>query len=231
MKNTLSDDAGTFEVMVSRSGDSDKVALFAVGAGGLPERYVSLLNALVNSGFTVIAPHVERLTSAYPSEAEITLRASRLSLALDAFSDTSVTIIGVGHSIGATTLLAMSGAQMWLGPNQPLAIPFDNRLTKLALLAPPTGFFQAPGALDLLAIPVEVWVGSEDSITPPAQSQYLATAAPEHHPITVHIEKGAGHFSFMDNGPPHMTEPLRDKPAFLNAYSNHVCDFLNQQDR
>ena len=230
MTNTLSDDAGTFEVTVSRPGGSPRIALFAVGAGGLPERYASLLNALVESGFTVIAPHFERLASAYPSEAELTLRARRLALALDAFSATSDTITGVGHSIGATTLLAMSGAKMWLGPNQPLAIPLDSRLTKLALLAPPTGFFQAPGALDSLAIPVEVWVGSEDSITPPTQSQYLSTAASEHHPISIHIAKGAGHFSFMDNGPPHMTEPLQDKPAFLNAYSNHVCNFLNKQD-
>jgi len=74
-------------------------------------------------------------------------------------------VAGVGHSIGASTLLALSGAQMWLGPGRQVAVEPDARLSRPALLTAPIGFFQAPGALDAMHVPLQVWAGSEDTIT------------------------------------------------------------------
>ena len=223
---TLQDGTESFKVSVYEAERISPVVLFAVGAGGQPERHATLLNALAESGCTVIAPHFERLASPVPSEADLTLRARRLTLALDAFVQPGATAAGVGHSIGAATLVALAGAQMWLGPGRRANIAPDRRLTRLALLAPATGFFQAPGALDAVRVPILAWAGSEDDITPPAQTEWLAHAMRDWQTVDVRVTAGAGHFSFMDLPPPQTTEPLPNKQAFLQEYSSEVCRFV-----
>ncbi len=166
----LEDGSELFDVSVRKSKEFAPIVLFAVGAGGNPERYVTLLDTLAESGCTVIAPHFTRLSSPRPTEAELTLRARRLRLALDVFCHSGETVSGVGHSIGAAILVALAGGRMWLGPSHRIDISADVRLSRLALLAPPTGFFQAPRALDSVHLPILVRVGSEDSITPPSQT-------------------------------------------------------------
>lgn len=224
--NKLEDGSESFDVSVRKGKESAPVVLFAIGAGGNPERHVTLLDALAESGCTVIAPHFPRLASPRPTEAELRIRARRLCLALDVFGQSGATVSGVGHSIGAATLIALSGGQMWLGPGQRVDISADVRLSRLALLAPPTGFFQAPGALDSVRIPILTWVGSEDNITPPSQIRWLAQAMPDSQNLDVRVTDGAGHFSFMDQIPPHVVEPLKDKQLFLREYSSEVCDFV-----
>ncbi len=224
--HTLQDGPGSFTVSTCGAAASDRVVLFAVGAGGQPQRHATLLDTLAASGCTVVAPHVERLSSSVPTEDELTLRARRLSLALDAFVPPSATAVGVGHSIGAATLLALAGAQMWLGPGRRIDVAQDRRLSRLALLAPPTGFFRAPGALDAVRVPTLAWVGSADAVTPPAQIEWLAQAMRDGNPVDVRVTEGAGHFSFMDTPPPHVTEPLPNPRDFLQAFSRDVCAFL-----
>jgi alpha-beta hydrolase superfamily lysophospholipase len=226
LTQTLQDGADSFKVSIHETATNSPVVLFAVGAGGQPERYATLLDALATSGCTVVAPHFERLASPVPREEELTLRARRLSLALDAFVQPAARAIGVGHSIGAATLVALAGAQMWLGPGRRVNIAPDSRLTRLALLAPPTGFFQAPGALNAVRVPILLWVGSADNITPPAQTEWLAHAMRDWQTADVRVTDGAGHFSFMDIPPPQTTEPLPDKQAFLREYSSEVCKFV-----
>ncbi len=224
--NKLDDGSESFDVSVRRGKESGPVVLFAVGAGGNPERHVTLLDALAESGCTVIAPHFSRLASPRPTESELTLRARRLCLALDVFDQSGATVSGVGHSIGAATLIALAGGQMWLEPGQRVHISADVRLSRLALLAPPTGFFQAPEALDSVRVPILTWVGSEDDITPPSQIKWLAQAMPDSQNLDVRVTDGAGHFSFMDQMPPHVVEPLKDKQAFLREHSNEICKFV-----
>jgi alpha-beta hydrolase superfamily lysophospholipase len=226
LTQTLKDGSDSFEVSVRKAATGSSVVLFSVGSGGQPERLSTLLDALTESGCTVVAPHFERLASTTPTEEELTLRARRLTLALDTFVEPSARAIGVGHSIGAATLVAMAGGQMWLGPGRRVSIAPDRRLARLALLAPPTGFFQAPAALDAVRIPVLAWVGSVDSITPPAQTEWFARAMHDWNVVDVRITEGAGHFSFMDVPPPHTTEPLPDKQAFLREYSSEICKFV-----
>jgi predicted dienelactone hydrolase len=132
----------------------------------------------------------------------------------------------VGHSIGAAILVTLAGAQMWLGTDRLVNIAPDNRLTRLALLAPPIGFFQAPGALDAVRVPILAWAGSKDSLTPPAQIEWLAYAMRDWQTVDVRVTADAGHFSFMDLPPPQTTEPLSNKQAFLREYSNEVCKFV-----
>lgn len=229
----LNDGPASFTVSLHHSQANSRLVLFAAGAGGLPERYSSLLNTLAASGCTVVAPHFERLASPFPTDEELRLRARRLSLALNAFAQPGTVVAGAGHSIGASTLLALSGAQMWLGPGRQVAIEPDARLSRLALLTAPLGFFQAPGALDAVRVPLQVWAGSEDTITLASQAQWLARALadvrPDLQPVDLRIASGAGHFSFMDAPPPHAVETVPDKAAFLEKYSREVCRFVLQQ--
>lgn len=111
LTQTLQDGADLFEVSVRKAATGSPVVLFSVGSGGQPERLTTLLNALAESGCTVVAPHFERLASTTPTEEELILRARRLSLALDAFVEPAARAIGVGHSIGAATLVAMAGGR------------------------------------------------------------------------------------------------------------------------
>src|SRR5690606_37068824 len=98
--HTLQDESGSFQVSVREAEKHSLAVLFAVGAGGDPERHVTLLDTLTEAGCMVIAPHFQRLTSLMPTEAELTLRARRLCLALRTFAQPDTTVVGVGHSIG-----------------------------------------------------------------------------------------------------------------------------------
>ncbi len=223
---TLKDETESFKVSVHEAARNSPAVLFAVGSGGQPERHATLLSILTESGCTVVAPHFELLTSLFPGEADVNLRARRLSLALDACVQPGTTVVGVGHSIGAATLLALAGAHIWLVSGGRVTVAQDNRITRLALLAPPTGFFQAPGALDAVRVPILAWVGSDDAITPPVQIEWLAQAMRDRQTVDVRVTSGAGHFSFMDLLPPDISEPLPNKQAFLREYSGEVCNFL-----
>jgi predicted dienelactone hydrolase len=224
---TLDDGAGSFDVMTYGRGKPARVILFAVGSGGDPERHSGLLTTLADAGFTVIAPHFERLTSPCPSEDDLLLRTRRLSLALDALAQSDSTVTGVGHSIGASALLALAGGQMWLGPAQRIDVIPDQRLERLVLLAPPTGFFQAPGALDSVRTPVLAWAGSQDTITPPDQAMLLERAMGDHLSTDIRVKEGAGHFSFMDRPPPHSIEPLPDRQAFLDELAQQIRQYVS----
>ncbi len=225
-EQTLLDGTDAFKVSLSNTESSSTVVLFAVGAGGNPERHVTLLESMAKSGSTVVAPHFERIVSPMPTEDELMLRARRLSIALNTFSHPGATIVGVGHSIGAAMLIAQAGGHMWLGPSRRVNVVEDERLSRLVLLAPPTGFFQAPGALDAVRIPILAWVGSKDNITPPSHIEWLAQEIHDPHSVDIRVTDGAGHFSFMDQIPPHATEPLNDKQSFLLEHSNDICKFL-----
>jgi hypothetical protein len=218
---SLLDGSTPFEATLLESPNPHRLALFAVGGGGNPERHLPLLTALAAQGITVIAPHYERLLSPNISEPDLLLRARRLRLALDAVAHAQSPVIGVGHSIGTTILLAMAGAQAWLGPGRPLPIPYDERLQRLILLTPATGFFRAPAALDGVRISIQAWAGTKDTVTPPSQAQFLQQSLP----IELHIEEGANHFSFMHLPPPHVEETLPDRDAFLDRLTAAVVRF------
>lgn len=226
MKRALQDGQASFDVTVLEAARPSRVVLFAVGGGGNPERHAPLLEALGARGCSVVAPHFDRLTSPRMTEELFLLRCRRLKLTLESVARTGLPVVGVGHSIGAAVLLALAGGQVWMSPGAPLPIAPDQRLERLALLAPATGFFAAPGALDAVRTPLLVWVATDDSITPPAQAQLLADALGERLPVVLRSEPGAGHFSFLHTPPPQTTEPLADREEFLARLTVDVCDFL-----
>jgi hypothetical protein len=107
----LRDGTAAFDVTVLEAAQPARVVLFSVGLGGNPERHLPLLEALAARRCTVVAPHFERLPSPIPTAEQLRLRAARLRLALDA-APASLPIAGVGHSLGATLLLGLAGAEL-----------------------------------------------------------------------------------------------------------------------
>lgn len=225
-KLSLKDGSESFDVTVLEPAATSRIVLFAVGGGGNPERHLPLLTSLAGHGCTVIAPHYERLVSPMPTDHDLLLRSHRLRLALNAVAPPGMSAAGVGHSIGAAMLLALAGGQVWMRPGHRLSISPDGRLDRLGLLAPATGFFQAPGALDAVRTPILAWAGTKDAITPPAQAKFLEHALEARVPVEVRIVEGAGHFSFMHSPPPQTVEPLPDRDAFLAGLTAEVCRFV-----
>ena len=154
------------------------------------------------------------------------MRARRMRLALDAAVRPGLPIAGVGHSIGAAVLLALSGGQMWMRGGGRLAIEPDARLERIVMLAPPTGFFRAPGALDAVRVPIMAWAGTADDVTPPAQVEFLRDALDGAVLFDMRIAEGAGHFSFMDVTPRRSREPHPDQPRFVTELGEEICRFV-----
>ncbi len=202
------------------------VCLFAAGRGGEPRRYLGLLKGLVQQGCTVIAPPMPMLSSSVPTKAELEARIEMLGASLEAHAGTGLPMVGLGHSIGATTLLALAGAQeetLLCDKVRPGSKPFFSRL---ALLAPAADFFRRPGALKSLDMPVKIWTGARDTITPPSQAMFLRDALSAQTPVEVATDELAGHFTYMDQPPPHAVEPHPDHPAFLKTLATEVGKFL-----
>jgi pimeloyl-ACP methyl ester carboxylesterase len=222
-QRSLQDGEESFEVMLWESKHAVRTVLFAVGAGGNPQRHQPLLEALASEHCTVIAPHFERIVSPLPTQASLLLRARRLRLALDAFSIDGVAVAGVGHSIGAMLLIALAGGQAWMGAGNPILIATDTRIDRLALLCPVTGFFQAPHALDAVHTPIIAWVGSADTVTLPGDVLLLKNA--RNASVDIHTVQDAGHFSFMNSLPPHIVDPLEDRDVFIARLAEDVRSF------
>jgi pimeloyl-ACP methyl ester carboxylesterase len=225
-KITLRDGESIFEAMVVEAPEPGRVVLFAVGSGGDPERHLPLMNALAEQGCTTVAPCFDRLVSPVPSAETLILRARRLQIALDAVAGVKDTVVGVGHSIGATLLLGLGGGKIWLGPGLCLPVTRESRVQRLVLFSPATGFFQAPGALDQVEIPIQVWAGTLDHITPPDQVEFLKNSLQSRVTMDVRVIEGAGHFSFLNILPPRVADPISDRTAFLEYLASSVCGFV-----
>lgn len=225
-KIDLTEDELTFAVLSLKASHARRLVLFSAGSGGNPERHLPLLNYLVEQGCDVLAPYFDRLVTPFPSSSDLLLRARKLKKTIDHFIDPSVPLVGIGHSIGATLLLAMAGGHLWMGPSERLDIPRDPHFKRLVLFTPPTGFFQAPKALDDLQIPIQAWAGTLDSITPPPQIQALKGRLPTHVSFDLRVIDGAGHFSFMNSLPPQVSESMVNREAFLNDLSSEVSRFV-----
>ncbi|MGZ3180827.1 MAG: hypothetical protein ACXU8N_00175 [Telluria sp.] len=203
-----------------------RAVLFAAGAGGDPRRHLPLLQALAARGCTVLAPRFDRIATPAPTLAELQARSALLQAALEELAATGLPLAGIGHSIGATLLLGLAGGDIWTQAAEHLPSPRDARLDRLVLFAPPTRFFGAPHALDAVQAPLQLWAGGADAITPPEQAEFLAGALAPRVPVDYRLEPAAGHFSFMDELPPHVVDPLPDRPAFLAGVAAAVLRFL-----
>ena len=69
---------------------------------------------------------------------------------------------------------------------------------------------------------MRIWVGAKDSITPPAQAQFLKEVLLLQGPIDICLDEEAGHFSYMDELPPNITDSHPNRRKFLASLANDV---------
>ncbi len=216
----------TFEVTALQPSSARRCILFAAGRGGNPLRHLGLLQALADEGMLAIAPHFDMLASPAPTAAELAERTRRLSRAAARHCPSGLPVAGLGHSIGTVALLLLAGAEAdTLAGERVRAVPGCS-IDRLALLAPPTDFFRRPGSLASLKVPVQVWVGERDTITPPAQAAFLREAIDGVVPVDIRVVDGAGHFSFMNELPPHVVDTHPDRDGLLRSLADELRRFL-----
>jgi pimeloyl-ACP methyl ester carboxylesterase len=72
-------------------------------------------------------------------------------------------------------------------------------------------------------------VGANDPITPPAHAEFLKQALSPQTSIELHLDENAGHFTYMDELPPHVVDIQSDRKAFLSALAGDVARFFATQ--
>lgn len=214
----LRDGDAPFEVEVSDGAGPN--VLFAAGRGGSPARHAGLIQGLARQGCRVMAPHFAPLASPAPTAEELRARTRRMEITLETLARPGAAVVGIGHSVGAATLLMLAGAEAWTMTRERLA-PGRTDFAQLLLLAPATDFFRAPGALAGVVAPLTLWAGGEDRVTPPEKVLLLKDGV--RTAVEVFIEDKAGHFTFMDEPPPNSVEPHPDRPGFLHGLTERIC--------
>ena len=221
--------AAEFDVLVIEAEQPKCVGLFAVGRGGNPWRHISLLRSIAGYGCTIIAPHVDMLASSVPTKAELDTRIRRLEAAADAYARTDLPIAGIDHSIGTAVLLALAGGEARTLAGDRVMSGSKWKFTRLALFAPPADFFRHPGALGSVNVPIRIWAGGKDRVTPPTQAVFLKGVLASQAPVEVCLDEDAGHFTYMDEPPPHIRDPHPDRRTFLVSLASDVGQFITAQ--
>lgn len=205
--------------------DPRGILLFGPGAGGSPTRYQRLLDAASAAGFLVVAPIHERFDGRSVTDAQMRERAVGLKASLDQADRPDLPVVAAGHSAGGWAALCLAGGQPWGRDGRPIDVPTESRISRLVLLAPTLGWFQAPGALDQVSTPIAAMVGSADMVTAPASIEILHTAPAE---LDVRTYDGVGHLDFMSELPPGISPTAGlDHPAFLDELATDFTAALS----
>lgn len=223
VNHVLIDKSGQdLKALILRANTPKRTVLFAAGRGGNPDRHLPLLRHLAEIGNLVVAPQLPMLKTPFPSESELQGRLRCLALAADQFAEPALPIIGVGHSIGATSLLGLAGGELWLSETHRVENEARVHFEHLLLFAPASDFFQAPGAVEAVEVPIRIWVGESDSITTPTSVGKLASVLRKKVSVRLDVLPGAGHFTFMHQLPPNIEDTVSNRRSFLQSFTEEV---------
>jgi len=150
-----------------------RLVVFSHGNGGAGALYRRLAEHLVRAGFVVALPD-------HPGNTRTDNRLAGTAANLEARPKHVKTVIDwafgaspfagtlkrdmaaiLGHSLGGYTALAAAG---------------DARVKALVLLAPATLWFQAPGSLDHVDVPILMFTAGQDEHTPAPHAEVVAVA-------------------------------------------------------
>lgn len=209
---------------MSPPGAAREIVLFGAGAGGDPARYEALIAAAADAGFIVAAPLHERFDGRTVTDEQMRQRAVGLADSLGEIDRQDLPVIAAGHSAGGWAALCLAGAQPWGLDRRPIPVPVERRVAKVVVLAPTVRWFQAPGALDNLRVPVVVLAGAADTITPPTTTEILRAAPAE---VRVHTYEGVGHLDFLSALPSTVAPtPGLDHEAFIESLAADFVEAL-----
>ncbi len=224
------------------------VVLVSHGGGSSPLLLRPYAEYLARRGYIAAMPqhHGDHRgdSSLSNSRKNLQLRPRHICLTLDWLCSDSrlgrhVSRAGVavlGHSMGGYTALAAAGAQPWWSPEEAVPVTADARVKILVLMAPATAWFVAPGALQNVHVPLLLYAGGRDTITPRWQAQLLLDCVPEPGKVELRMADQAGHYSFL-SFPESMRRPGFapmedaagfDRPAFQQRLCAEIVEFLGQ---
>jgi pimeloyl-ACP methyl ester carboxylesterase len=199
--------------------DPRGILLFAPGAGGDPTRYERLLTSAHKAGFIVASPSHD-LTETF-ADAIVRERVVALGAALLKIDRDDLPVVAAGHSLGGCAVLCLAGAKPRNRAGERFDVPSEPRVSRVVVLAPATDWLSGPDALDEVSVPVTVFVGSEDDVTPPESAEVLR-AAPAGFDLRTY--EGVGHFDFMSPLPSNkVPTPGLDHDAFYERFTE---DFI-----
>lgn len=226
------------------------VVVLVHGSGSRPALWRGLARDLALAGFVVAIarqPGDNRTDGSLTgTETNLLLRPVTLSATLLAvFQDPALAAVtdpersfAIGHAMGAHAALVAAGAlavsQQEESPDgQPHRMPPHNEpfLKAIALLNPAAAWFDSPGALDKVALPVLMINGDSDDIAVSWHADVIRRGLVSRGLLTDRLVKGAGHFSFMTPFPPEMTSatvPQSQDPAGFDraAFQPHLASEL-----
>lgn len=252
------DKLGPYDLEVSRNAEPQEGAfplvILSHGSGGTPLVYRTLARHLARNGFIVGMPEHpfnNRNNNSLEGTVEnLTHRPRHIRTAIDwfvgrkdfakALKPDAVSLIG--HSMGGYTILAAAGGvptsfpyESPDGQSHRIPVTPDPRMKSLVLLAPASVWFQDPGALNAVDLPILMLVGEKDHYTPYFHAQIILNGVPDPKRIQHRIVENAGHFSFLSPFPEAMITasfpPSQDPPGFHRQTFHHelnaeILDFL-----
>lgn len=213
------------------------LVLISHGSGGSPLVYRTLARHLARNGFIVGMPehpfNNRNNNTLVNTVKNLTIRPKHLLMALDwFFNDKDFARFVkpdaaslIGHSMGAYTALAVSGGvptsfshESPSGLPQLIPVTPDSRIKSLVLFAPASVWFKGEGALNEINIPILMFTGEKDQITPCFHAQLIVDGVRNGEKIQCRVIENAGHFSFLSPFPEGMTDPSfppsQDPPGF-----------------
>ncbi|WP_214483668.1 alpha/beta fold hydrolase [Bacillus sp. SM2101] len=252
------DNIGPYQLHISSNAKPQagvfKLVLISHGTGGSPLVYRTIASYLARKGFVVgMIEHPFNNINDNTLEGTVdnlTIRPKHISMAIDWFFNNenfskilkpdSVSVIG--HSMGGYTALAAAGGVPTSFPYESsdgkvhlVNVTPDYRIKSLVLLAPASVWFKDKGALDDINIPILMYVGEKDQITPSFHADIILNGIPDSTTILHKIVKNAGHFSFLSPFPKGMTNtsfpPSQDPPGLNREQFHHdlneeITEFL-----
>jgi predicted dienelactone hydrolase len=195
------------------------VCLISHGAGGSHLLYREIATHLACAGWIVACPEAPRDNrndrSLAHSDAAVTNRCRHLTQVLDtllahdrlAASADARRVAMVGHSLGGCAALALAGGQPWSRNRTPIPVQPDPRFRAAVLMAPATGYFRGPGALEKVSGTFFVLTGELDDVTPSEDIRRDLQTLPTSVSSELVVIRGAGHYSFVSPFPAAMRRP------------------------
>ena len=145
---------------------------------------------------------------------------------MNMYCPSDMPVSGIGHSIGTVVLLVLAGATASTLMGDRLTFTTGRSLDRLVLFTPPADFFRRPDALARVQIPIQIWAGGKDTITPPVQANFLKGVLADQAHVEVLVIEDAGHFTFMNELPPNVADAHPDRDAFLLLLAAEAVRFL-----
>lgn len=207
-------------------GDNLPLVIFSHGNGGSSWGYRDLAKLIVGAGYVVaLVEHTGNCRSDNSKEktlANLENRPRHISRVIDAsFADPIIgrhlaagRIAVIGHSMGGYTALAIAGGKPWAAPHEtpdqkpcPVKIEPDNRIRSIVLLTPATPWFNVPDGLTNARVPVLMFSGEKDTVTPATHAETVINGLPDRSKLKHVVIPNAGHFSVMSKVPASMASP------------------------